>query len=118
DRVHSDIDVLAIHPSKVGTEKVIAVTCKAWQSGFRVSRILKAIEEEGTIAGRLNLTRFDGHPTRRVSSRGVHETEEENDQKKVHGRVQAGSRSPRGDAGRAHRRGRSSKPWRDRKSVV
>src|SRR5690606_11562437 len=49
-----------------------------------------------------------------VSSRGVHETEEENDQKKVHGRVQAGSRSPRGDAGRALRRGRSSKPWRGR----
>lgn len=41
DSVHSDIDVLAIHPTKKGFDKVIAVSCKSWQSGLRTESKLK-----------------------------------------------------------------------------
>lgn len=34
DSVHSDIDVLAIHPKKKGFKRVMAVSCKSWQAGF------------------------------------------------------------------------------------
>ena len=32
DSVHSDIDVLAFHPLLTGHDRVLAVSCKSWQS--------------------------------------------------------------------------------------
>lgn len=52
DSVSSDIDVLAIHPLKDGSEKVLAVNCKSWQSGLNPSRKIKEIEEGKVISGR------------------------------------------------------------------
>jgi hypothetical protein len=34
DSVRSDVDVVAYHPQKHGVERVIVVSCKAWQAGF------------------------------------------------------------------------------------
>src|SRR4051812_9229379 len=34
DSVRSDVDVVGYHPRKSGTERVIVVSCKAWQGGF------------------------------------------------------------------------------------
>lgn len=52
DSNHSDIDVLGYHPRLSGTEKVLAVNCKSWQSGFNpVSRIEK-FEKGKTANGR------------------------------------------------------------------
>lgn len=44
DSNHSDIDVLAYHPTLRGRNKVIAVSCKSWQSGFNPASELSAIE--------------------------------------------------------------------------
>jgi hypothetical protein len=52
DSNHSDIDVLAIHPLLQGPERVLAVSCKSWQSGFNISTELNAIKENKTIRGR------------------------------------------------------------------
>ena len=35
DSVHSDIDILAISNSASGCNRVLAVTCKSWQGGFK-----------------------------------------------------------------------------------
>jgi hypothetical protein len=37
DSVHSDVDVVGLHPRKVGVEHVVVVSCKAWQGGFDAS---------------------------------------------------------------------------------
>jgi hypothetical protein len=34
DSVRSDVDVVGYHPQKHGVERVIVVSCKAWQAGF------------------------------------------------------------------------------------
>ena len=34
DSVNSDVDVVGFHPMKSGTDRVVVVTCKAWQVGF------------------------------------------------------------------------------------
>jgi len=52
DSNHSDIDVLAIHPLLEGPERVLAVSCKSWQSGFNISTELSAIRENKIIRGR------------------------------------------------------------------
>jgi Nuclease-related domain len=52
DSVSSDIDVLAIHPRRVGHEKVVAVNVKSWQSGFIVERVLDEIEHNKKVRGR------------------------------------------------------------------
>ncbi len=52
DSNHSDIDVLAFHPLKYGHEKVLAVSCKSWQSGFNISTELNAIKNKKKIRGR------------------------------------------------------------------
>lgn len=52
DSNHSDIDVLAYHPRLNGPEKVLAVSCKSWQSGFDVGAELRAIQGDKKIRGR------------------------------------------------------------------
>ncbi len=52
DSNHSDIDILAIHPLLGGPEKVLAVSCKSWQSGFNINTELNAIKENKKIRGR------------------------------------------------------------------
>jgi hypothetical protein len=52
DSNHSDIDVLGLHPSKRGADRVWVVSCKSWQVGFRVSSKLKEIEENKIRSGR------------------------------------------------------------------
>jgi hypothetical protein len=52
DSNHSDIDVLGYHPNRAGPNKVVAVSCKSWQGGFRPSYWIDAIEKRKTINGR------------------------------------------------------------------
>ena len=52
DSNHSDIDVLAIHPHLSGAQRVVAVSCKSWQSGFDPISELAAIRGEKTRRGR------------------------------------------------------------------
>ncbi len=44
DSNHSDIDVLGYHPTLQGDRKVVAVSCKSWQSGFNAAAEIRAIE--------------------------------------------------------------------------
>lgn len=46
DSVHSDIDILGYNPNKRGTERVVAVSCKSWQGGFRAEWFIQKIEDE------------------------------------------------------------------------
>lgn len=46
DRVPSDVDVVAFHPTKSGLDQVVVVSCKAWQDGFNAGR--KLAELRGT----------------------------------------------------------------------
>ncbi len=46
DSVHSDIDILAFHPLKRGTERVRVISCKSWQSGFRADLELGRLRGE------------------------------------------------------------------------
>lgn len=48
DSVHSDIDILAISPLKRGRNRVVAVTCKSWQAGFRGKKWLEILEADAT----------------------------------------------------------------------
>jgi len=52
--VHSDIDVLGIHPNKKGVERVVVVSCKSWQGGLNIERDLKMLQNnpEKVIAGK------------------------------------------------------------------
>lgn len=52
DSNHSDIDVIGYHPRKEGEQKVMAVSCKSWQGGFRPAYQIKAIEENKVVNGR------------------------------------------------------------------
>jgi hypothetical protein len=58
DCVASDIDVLGIHPRLDGPRRVIVVSCKAWQGGFHVERMLQDLGSEKKIAGRDAWKRF------------------------------------------------------------
>lgn len=46
DSVASDVDVVGIHPRRSGKDKVVVVSCKAWQTGFRADHILKQLKDE------------------------------------------------------------------------
>ncbi|MCW1916795.1 hypothetical protein OJ996_24620 [Luteolibacter sp. GHJ8] len=46
DSVHSDIDILALSTSGLGSERVHVVTCKSWQSGFDVNHWRLELEKE------------------------------------------------------------------------
>lgn len=52
DSNHSDIDVLGFHPTLAGHDKVIAVSCKSWQSGFNPAAETRAIEGDKIRRGR------------------------------------------------------------------
>jgi len=52
DSNHSDIDVVGIHPHLQGTDRVVAVSCKSWQSGFNPRTEIEAIEQNKIISGR------------------------------------------------------------------
>lgn len=52
DSNHSDIDVLAFHPKRRGTDRVLAVSCKSWQSGFNPAAHVAAIEGKKNMNGR------------------------------------------------------------------
>ena len=40
DSVSSDADVVGFHPTRRGIDRVVVVSCKAWQSGFDANGIL------------------------------------------------------------------------------
>ncbi len=46
DSVRSDVDVVGFHPRKHGVERVVVVSCKAWQAGFDPSARLKEMRGE------------------------------------------------------------------------
>ena len=46
DSVPSDIDVVGLHPRRTGTERVMVVSCKSWQSGFAANHILAQLRGE------------------------------------------------------------------------
>ncbi|MCP3025173.1 nuclease-related domain-containing protein [Cupriavidus basilensis] len=52
DSVHSDIDVIGIHPLKDGPDKVWVVSCKSWQGGFRPEWWCEAIKQNKKVSGR------------------------------------------------------------------
>lgn len=52
DGNHSDIDVIGLHPSLPDPQRVMVVSCKSWQSGFKVSTKLREIEGNKVVSGR------------------------------------------------------------------
>jgi hypothetical protein len=46
DAVASDIDVLGFHPKREGIDRVVVVTCKAWQTGFDATAKLAELRGE------------------------------------------------------------------------
>jgi hypothetical protein len=52
DSVPSDIDVLGINPHCKGYDRVWVVSCKSWQSGFRIQSQLVDLKENRIRSGR------------------------------------------------------------------
>lgn len=52
DSVYSDIDVVGIHPLRHDDRRVVTVNCKSWQDGFRISPLIRALDNDGKIAGK------------------------------------------------------------------
>ncbi len=52
DSVHSDVDVIGLNPKLKGPDRVWAVSCKSWQSGFAVANAIKHIESKKIISGK------------------------------------------------------------------
>jgi hypothetical protein len=52
DSNHSDIDVIGYNPLITGVDRVWAVSCKSWQSGFNPSSIIRKIEGNKNFSGR------------------------------------------------------------------
>ena len=52
DSNYSDIDVLGYHPTKVGPDKVWAVSCKSWQGGFNPFKQINAILNNKKLGGK------------------------------------------------------------------
>lgn len=46
DSVNSDVDVVGYHPMKEGVDRVVVVTCKAWQVGFDTTAKLAELRGE------------------------------------------------------------------------
>ncbi len=44
--VHSDIDILGIHPRKRGRKRVVVVSCKSWQGGLNIERALREFKAD------------------------------------------------------------------------
>ncbi len=58
DSVASDIDVVGFHPLRSGADRVMAVSCKSWQTGFDASRILAQLRGEAKNPKRPQELRF------------------------------------------------------------
>lgn len=52
DSVASDIDVIGIHPNLEGPERVMVVSCKSWQDGFKPEYWISAFEEKKKVSGK------------------------------------------------------------------
>lgn len=52
DSNHSDIDVIGFNPNKKGCDRVMVVSCKSWQSGFRVNWWLDNLAMNRSVSGR------------------------------------------------------------------
>ena len=52
DSNHSDIDVIGIHPKKTGHDRVVVVSCKSWQCGFKVKQKLAEVTGNKFASGR------------------------------------------------------------------
>jgi hypothetical protein len=52
DSNHSDIDVLGLNPLCQGVDRVWAVSCKSWQSGFDPAVKIAEIEQNKIVSGR------------------------------------------------------------------
>jgi len=52
DAVHSDIDVIGVHPLKRGPNRVIVVSCKSWQQGISPQALVDAIAHNKQVGGR------------------------------------------------------------------
>lgn len=52
DSNHSDIDVLGINPTIIGPSRVLAISCKSWQSGLNPSQKISEIEQNKKVSGR------------------------------------------------------------------
>lgn len=52
DVVASDIDVIGLHPTFLGVERVRVVSCKSWQSGFNPESKLKEMNKADSEAGK------------------------------------------------------------------
>lgn len=48
----SDIDVIGINPKEENVERVVAVSCKSWQSGFDVKSWINALDTNSVRSGR------------------------------------------------------------------
>jgi hypothetical protein len=46
DRVRSDVDVVGLHPREIGVDRVVVVSCKAWQAGFDATGKLAELRGE------------------------------------------------------------------------
>lgn len=49
DSNRSDIDILALHPTKRGTAKVVTVTCKSWIRGFNPASKAREVLENRRV---------------------------------------------------------------------
>ena len=52
DSNHSDIDVIGINPKRKGADAIWVVSCKSWQSGFRVKSKLDEILQNKRVSGK------------------------------------------------------------------
>jgi hypothetical protein len=50
--VRSDVDVVGVHPLLDGRERVIVVSCKAWQAGFDATAKLEQLKKNKKVSGR------------------------------------------------------------------
>jgi hypothetical protein len=58
DSVSSDIDILAVHPRRVGPSATYAVNIKSWQGGFRFASTIAEIEHDKKISGKSSRLRY------------------------------------------------------------
>ena len=58
DSVPSDVDVVGLHPRRTGTDRVMVVSCKSWQTGFDATRILAQLRGQVPNPKRAQELRF------------------------------------------------------------
>jgi hypothetical protein len=56
----SDIDIMAVHPTRKGVDKVVVVSCKSWQSGLSIPALLRDLTDNPTkrIQGKSRIKLF------------------------------------------------------------